>query len=238
MLEFKREERYIVIKRKHLDPETERMLRDEMTNLGVSPIDCAVIEPDWPEYEVVWRMIEARFGGRAYGDTLDALGEFYDNVHAMNVAAGWWTDIKTGQPKKRNVGEMFILMVTELAEAFSAYVDKAMDDKLPQFPGLGVEMGDVQIRLADFMGALRAGRIVHHTLGTFNPGEDYFLQVRSMANRYEAIRKTPQAVGEEENGDYIDPMDVVEMIVEKLRFNASRLDHTIAHRLSDEGKRT
>lgn len=173
-----------------------------------------------------------------YDTAEESLGKFYDEVHAGNVKAGWWTDIETGLPKKRNVGEMFILIVTELAEAFAAYVQDDMDDKLPQFHGLGVEIGDVQIRLADFAGALRAGRIVHHSPGTFNPGEDYFLAIKRGAEGYEAIRKTPQAVGEIEVGDYMDPMDVAEMIFAKMAFNAKREDHQISNRLKDGGKRT
>ena len=133
---------------------------------------------------------------------------------------------------------MFILIVTELAEAFDAYTEHAMDDKLPQFSGFGVELGDVEIRMADLMGAIRAGRIVAHAHGTFNPGEDFFLQVKKLANGYEAIRKTQQTVGEPETGDYMPAMDVVEMIRAKLEYNASRLDHTIAHRLGADGKRT
>lgn len=173
-----------------------------------------------------------------YDTAAESLDKFYDEVHAGNVKAGWWTDIATGETKKRNVGEMFILIVTELAEAFDAYKNDSMDDKLPQFHGLGVEMADVQIRIADFMGALRAGRIVHRSFGTFNPGEDYFLRAKEYADGYESIRKTPQAVGEPELGDYMEPMDVGEMIFAKMAFNAKREDHQIANRLKDGGKRT
>lgn len=167
-----------------------------------------------------------------------ALGKYYDDVHAANVAAGWWTDIETGKPKKRNVGEMFILMVTELAEAFDAYIHNLQDDKLPEYPGLGVEIADVQIRLADFAGALRAGRVVAHSRGTFNPGEDYFLRVKELAAGYEAIRKTPAALGEIEEGEPLPRMDVAEMAFAKAQFNAQRADHKIENRLLDGGKRT
>lgn len=170
-------------------------------------------------------------------DVFAGLAKFYDDVHAANVRAGWWTDIETGLPKKRNVGEMFALIVTELAEAFRAYVNGDLDDKLPLFPGLGVELGDVQIRLADFMGALRAGRIVEHS-NTYNPGENHFFSMSEIANGYEAIRKTPDAVGDAETGAYLPVMDPVVMIAEKLAFNAKREDHKIENRLKDDGKRT
>lgn len=58
--EFEREERYIVIKRKHLVEDEERQLRDCLYRLNVCPVECVVVESDWPEYEIVWDMIEAR----------------------------------------------------------------------------------------------------------------------------------------------------------------------------------
>lgn len=60
---FEREERYIVIKRKHLSAIQETALRAHMARLGIGIIDCAVVERDWPEYEPVWRMIEDRVTG-------------------------------------------------------------------------------------------------------------------------------------------------------------------------------
>ncbi len=57
---FKREERYIVIKRKHLTNGHEAFIRGYLDQIGVGITECAVIEADGPEYETVWRMIEAR----------------------------------------------------------------------------------------------------------------------------------------------------------------------------------
>jgi hypothetical protein len=65
---------------------------------------------------------------------------------------------------------MFILMVTELVEAYKAWANNnEPDDKLPQFPGVGVEMGDLLIRIADFCGGLYAGLIVEHTAAAVQP---------------------------------------------------------------------
>lgn len=57
---FEREERYIVIKRKHLTAIQETSLRAHMARLAIGTIECVVVESDWPEYETVWRMIEDR----------------------------------------------------------------------------------------------------------------------------------------------------------------------------------
>lgn len=167
----------------------------------------------------------------------DALQTFFDDVYARNLKAGWWTNIETGEPKKRNVGELFILMVTELAEAYKAYVNNEADDKLPQHPGVGVEMGDLLIRVADFCGAVAAGNVVEYS-PTTNPGEQMFAEIVCIAERYEAIRKTPAAKGEDEPGDFIPAMLIGPMVDDKLAFNAKREDHKIENRLKDDGKKT
>ena len=60
---FEREERYIVIKRKHLDEITECAIRTGLNGYRVNTVDCVVVESDWPEYETVWKMIEDRVSG-------------------------------------------------------------------------------------------------------------------------------------------------------------------------------
>lgn len=167
-----------------------------------------------------------------------ALYTFFGDVYARNLKAGWWTEIKTGEPKTRNVGELFMLMVTELAEAYEAYVLKLADDKLPQYPGVGVEMGDLLIRIADFCGALQAGNIIEFDPGSVNPGAQMFMEVVSVASRYEAIRKTPAADGDTEAAIFLPPADVAIMVDDKLAFNATRADHKIENRLKEDGKRT
>lgn len=62
---MQREIRYIVIKRKHLNPLQETVLRHNLAEAGVEPIAAAVVEHDWPEYEAVWAMVEARVDGTA-----------------------------------------------------------------------------------------------------------------------------------------------------------------------------
>lgn len=170
-------------------------------------------------------------------DVESALRAFYTQVYESNVKAGWWSDLATGEPKKRSVGELFILFVTELAEAYVAWSDNLPDDKLPDYPGLGVELGDLQIRLADFCGALMAGRIVAGSRSE-NPGANMFHEICAIADRYEQIRKTPEAVGEPETGDYLPPADVAEMITAKLEYNAKREDHKIENRKKPDGKKT
>lgn len=191
-----------------------------------------------PEFEIAGRVIPYNESNDTGIKHETALRTFFADVHERNVKAGWWTDIETGQPKKRNLGELLVLFVTEMAEAYEAWLDGAADDKLPQFPGFAVEMADLGIRWADLCGAALAGSILEPTPHAANPGDMMFHEIIEIAKRYESIRKTPEAVGEPETADFLPAMDVAMMIDSKLAFNATRPDHKIENRLKDDGKRT
>ena len=75
-----------------------------------------------------------------------------DTSHGLAKEAGWWTNLETGEPLERNVGEMLMLMVSELAEAMEGHRKNLMDDKLPHRPMVEVELADTIIRIADFAG--------------------------------------------------------------------------------------
>lgn len=72
-------------------------------------------------------------------------------------AAGWWTDLKTGQSLigKRNKGEMIALMHSELSEMLEGTRKNAMDDKLPHRKMEETELADALIREFDYSGAHR-----------------------------------------------------------------------------------
>lgn len=78
-----------------------------------------------------------------------------DAIHDLNVKAGWWTNLETGESIKdtRNVGEILMLIVSEIAEAMEADRKGLRDDKLPHLSGLEVELADAVIRIFDLCGA-------------------------------------------------------------------------------------
>jgi NTP pyrophosphatase (non-canonical NTP hydrolase) len=77
-----------------------------------------------------------------------------DQSHGLAVEAGWWTDLETGQPKERNVGELLMLIVSEVAEGMEGHRKNLMDDKLPHRSMLEVELADAVIRIGDLAGKL------------------------------------------------------------------------------------
>lgn len=100
-------------------------------------------------------------------EKIEAIGKanLYDLVRiaeTLNTAAAlihkfnekWWRDLETNEPIKRNVGEMLMLVVTEIAEGMEGHRKNRMDDHLPQHPMLTVEIADAVIRELDICGGL------------------------------------------------------------------------------------
>ena len=82
-----------------------------------------------------------------------ALYAIAEKVHEANKL--WWTDLNTGEyPIKRNIGELLMLVVTELSEALEGDRKSLMDDKLTNRKMFDVEIVDTFIRLFDIAGAL------------------------------------------------------------------------------------
>lgn len=74
MSEFKRERRYLVIKRKDMEIAEATLTQEAMDYFTAvckiienvraarekQPLKCVVIESDWPEYEIVWNLLQLR----------------------------------------------------------------------------------------------------------------------------------------------------------------------------------
>lgn len=87
-----------------------------------------------------------------YGDHSHYINDMALRVHEAN--AKWWVDLETGEPITRNVGELLMLSVSELAEALEGHRKNLPDDKLPHRKMFEVEIADCVIRLLDIAGGL------------------------------------------------------------------------------------
>lgn len=125
-------------------------------------------------------------------------------IHEFNTQ--WWRDPATGLPKDRNVGEMIALMHSELSEALEAHRKNLMDDKLPDFHGIDVELVDCIIRACDLLG--------------------YRYKQRLLQEEANYTSSSPTLA--------YSPGDV---LYDKCHYNAARIDHKPAHRLSEHGKK-
>ncbi|MFM2589423.1 hypothetical protein [Vibrio sp. TBV020] len=70
MSEFKKEDRYLVIKRSDIEKfltysekedlyQLAEVVRDGRAILTSKPLECVVVESSWPIYNDVWKMVEA-----------------------------------------------------------------------------------------------------------------------------------------------------------------------------------
>ena len=185
--------------------------------------------------------------------TSETLAQLATEIHASNVVAGWWTDLKTGDSilATRNRPEMLMLAVSELAEAAEG-LDSRPDDKLPHLPMFDVELADFVIRQLDQIGAevsLGAEMPSFHRTGAMlrprtQPGQLMHL-VGLVAAAMEHYRKgrlqeyvnlMGVAVGDTLRVARIHDIDLLDIIAQKRAFNATRADHKVENRQAEGGK--
>lgn len=76
------------------------------------------------------------------------LNDYAKECHIANKK--WWINIDTGEPLKRNKGELIALMHSELSEALEGERKDLMDDKIPTRKMAEVELVDTLIRIFDY----------------------------------------------------------------------------------------
>jgi NTP pyrophosphatase (non-canonical NTP hydrolase) len=111
-----------------------------------------------------------------------AINELCQIVHRAN--AKWWVHLETGEPLNLNVGELLMLVTSELAEAMEGHRKNLMDDKLPHRKMFEVELADAVIRIFDIaagmdldLGAAFVQKMVYNA-----EREDHKTENRKLAN--------------------------------------------------------
>lgn len=75
---------------------------------------------------------------------IKAINDFADSVHATARDRGWWDT-------PRDIGTLYMLMVTELAEGFEGMRKGGrVDDHCPAFTNEEIELADTIIRILDY----------------------------------------------------------------------------------------
>lgn len=216
----------------------------------------------------------ARIGNTTTADSIGerlsglryCLADCADTIHDDNRKKGWWTNLQTGQPLQRNVGELLMLMVSELAEipeGAAALVE--MDDKLTHRLMFEAELADCAIRIFDTAGALAPSMLLgflhaasrtpqlDHGYLAIEQDRDLMGIVRSLAQAMEHDRKKKNMTVMETEAPGLDiylgvalhgifhlakrnSLVLAATICEKLEFNRTREDHMIEHRRAAHGK--
>ena len=186
-----------------------------------------------------------------------ALNAEIARVHSANER--WWRDLTTGERlQNRNIGELIMLQVSELAEAMEGHRKNLPDDKLPHRPMFEVELADALIRVLDTAGGTGVSfgddwEIQRHPVAG-NVGEgllqisDLMIRAYGAFMRWDARRGDPEARGAYVSRTWqvihgildfahFHRVDLWGAYAEKLAYNAVRVDHTDEHRRSEHGKK-
>lgn len=168
-----------------------------------------------------------------------------ERIHNQNKEMGWWDN-------PRNEETLFMLIISEVAEAMEGARKDCMDDHLKHRKMFEVEMADVFIRCCDFIG-YEQSCAANIKEASFD--QDVMEDHISRAPKHEEeanslyylcleLIQTQQCITTWEkmlaeiivvaNSYGCDLFDAVE---EKLEYNRSRADHQKANREKDGGKK-
>lgn len=116
------------------------------------------------------------------GNLIDQFDDLSNSIHQIHKQ--WWQDIDTGEPIKRNVGEMLCLVHSEISEAMEGHRKSLPDDKLPHRKMFEVELSDAVIRILDIAGGMNLdlGGAIYEKLVYNQSREDHQVEHRKSDN--------------------------------------------------------
>jgi hypothetical protein len=173
----------------------------------------------------------------------ESLNDFAAECHRDNQH--WWHDPATGAKLDRNMGEMLMLVVSEIAECMEGERKNLMDDHLPHRRMAEVELADAVIRIADIAGAKsldieHAGVDAGHVPD--NKGQALLGVCRLIVRVQYDVASSPAwmlgvVVREIESYAQKHGYDLWAAVAEKREYNKHRADHKPEARLAANGKK-
>ena len=168
--QFKREQRYFVVKvkdaKEYLDAHQLEKLAEIADTIsegrekdGIPAVECVVVESDWPEYESTWRAIEDRVTG---AQPAPSFADAYQG--AMEEVAIW----KRRALEAEDLNRKFVAEINgpaymgepaqpALSQSAQGIKDDIISDLQTQFDTEGIaeyDSGDALIRLSDAIAAV------------------------------------------------------------------------------------
>lgn len=169
-------------------------------------------------------------------DKATLIDNLVNNIHANNVRAGWWNDLKTGEDLhgKRNVGELLALVHSEISEAIEAQdddIEPLMNIQMLLLHALSKSMNrkqallDINVHVSRALEFFRKGGKADDKL-TNRPG----FRVELL----DAVIRIFDVLGSDRTAQREHPAGAI--FIEKLAYNHARLDHKREHRRGEGGK--
>lgn len=162
-------------------------------------------------------------------------------IHAQNVSVGWYDE-------DRSFATYCCLFNSEIFEGFEGVRRNLMDDKLPQYPMIAVELADKIIRGLDYLayrnyawGDMKGVRFIKVTAcmhtNLMNMSmlvSEAWLHNGSEISLYQLQRAIVLAY---QTAEYFG-WDIQRIILEKTKFNKTRADHQRKNRTGKPGEKT
>lgn len=181
-------------------------------------------------------------------DIMDVNAEA-ERVHIANEK--WWVDINTGERLNRDKNEQAMLVISELAEALEGYRKNLMDNHLPQYRMERVEIIDCFIRMLDWRHGHGCREPFNYTEYESVGPSDLSVggTLFGISRNVTKMVHIPTGVIEWYTTDWIINSlfwyacwqgwtnQFYEIYNAKMDYNATRVDHSIEHRLSAHGKK-
>jgi NTP pyrophosphatase (non-canonical NTP hydrolase) len=189
------------------------------------------------------------------------IAELTRDCYEASKKGGWHNDLETGEPRNLTQNwQMFLTRITlahsELSEAMEGHRKSQMDDKLPHLPMVQVEIADAVIRVHDLAGCMGL-RLEDATIRDFTITMDSPFSVPNHLARLHAFLSEATNIYDD-RGD-VDlkeelqfrlrgfteyafalansmQFDLMDVIWQKMTFNASRADHKAGARKAAGGK--
>jgi NTP pyrophosphatase (non-canonical NTP hydrolase) len=174
-----------------------------------------------------------------------SLNAFCLEIHRDNDL--WWRNPATGERIERNLDELLMLTVSEVAEAMEGERKSLMDTHLTHRPMAEVELADVVIRLADIAGSRELDIDSRFEIGDVdawldipaNRGAALMDIVRSLSGAYDHALDYVVATSLCLVFQYAEHYgyDLWGAVAEKREYNRHRADHKPSARLAANGKK-
>jgi len=169
------------------------------------------------------------------------VADLIQQCHGAAKAGGWWHDINTGEPLKRDKRQLKMLIISELSEAMEGLRKDLMDDKLSHRKMEEVELADYVIRVCDFLGGTAAPFCVESYI-SYAESQDVARSDNRAVLLFEMVDAITRsyyelALGIASRYAKRFNLDLAGAIQEKIAFNAKRADHKPENRALANGKK-